>query len=132
MINYWAVLVAALAAMVLGFLWYGPLFGKVWMNLMNFKKEDMKKTKNMGLRYFGMVVSTLVMAYVLSHFVDYAGANSVSTGLILGFWIWLGFFATKSLGMVLWENKSFKLYVLITAYDLVSFLIMSVILAVWI
>ena len=29
-INYLAVLVAAIASMALGFLWYGPLFGNQW------------------------------------------------------------------------------------------------------
>lgn len=29
-INIPAILAAILAAMVLGFLWYGPLFGKAW------------------------------------------------------------------------------------------------------
>ncbi|HLD39833.1 MAG TPA: DUF1761 family protein, partial [Candidatus Nanoarchaeia archaeon] len=34
MANYLAVLVAAIAAYVVGFLWYGPVFGKKWMALM--------------------------------------------------------------------------------------------------
>ncbi|MBI3341870.1 DUF1761 domain-containing protein, partial [Candidatus Curtissbacteria bacterium] len=33
-INYMAVVAAAVVNMVLGFLWYGPLFGKPWMKMM--------------------------------------------------------------------------------------------------
>ncbi len=33
-----------------------------------------------------MVVVALVMAYVLAHFVDYAGASSASLGAQTGFW----------------------------------------------
>lgn len=33
-VNYLAILVAAVLSMVLGFLWYGPLFGKEWTKLM--------------------------------------------------------------------------------------------------
>lgn len=38
-INYLAVLIAAVASMIIGFLGYGPLFGKAWMRLMNFDKK---------------------------------------------------------------------------------------------
>ena len=31
--NWIAIIVATAAAMVIGFLWYGPVFGKAWMAL---------------------------------------------------------------------------------------------------
>ena len=31
--NWIAIVVATAAAMVIGFLWYGPVFGKAWMAL---------------------------------------------------------------------------------------------------
>ncbi|MDO8488446.1 MAG: DUF1761 family protein [bacterium] len=33
-VNYLAILAAAVLSMVLGFLWFGPLFGQTWMKLM--------------------------------------------------------------------------------------------------
>ena len=39
-INYWAVVVAALSAFVVGWMWYGPLFGKSWMELNGFTDRD--------------------------------------------------------------------------------------------
>jgi len=44
-INYLAVLVAAIASMALGFLWYGPLFGNQWKKLMGFTDKSMKAMK---------------------------------------------------------------------------------------
>jgi hypothetical protein len=41
-INYAAVLLAAVANMVVGMLWYGPLFGKQWQALMGFNADSMK------------------------------------------------------------------------------------------
>lgn len=35
-INYLAVIVAAAASMIIGMIWYGPLFGKTWRSLMGF------------------------------------------------------------------------------------------------
>ena len=132
-INYLAVLAAAIAAIVLGFLWYGPLFGKQWIKLMNFdkKKRSEMKNKGMGKTYVIMVVGTLVTSYVLAHFVDYLDATNVAGALTAAFWIWLGFVATVILGGVLWEGKPWKLYFLNAAYYLVNLAVMASILAVW-
>ena len=40
-VNVWTVLVAAVATMVVGFLWYSPaLFAKPWMKLMGYDPHD--------------------------------------------------------------------------------------------
>jgi len=44
-LNYLAIIAAAIASMLIGWLWYGPLFGKQWMKLAGLKKSDMKKMK---------------------------------------------------------------------------------------
>lgn len=132
-INYWAVLVAAIASMVVGFLWYGPLFGRLWVQLsgMTDKKLKEAKKKGMGKTYAIAFVSTLVMSYVLAHFVDYLEATNISGAVQLAFWLWLGFFATVQLGNILWEGKPLKLYLINVAHYLVALVVMSVILAVW-
>ncbi len=132
-INYLAVLVAAIASMVVGFLWYGPLFGKQWVQLMNFdkKKIDATKKKGMGKTFAIAFISTLIMSYILAHFVDYTQAKTVAEGAVAGFWIWLGFIATVQLGIVLWEGKPLKLYLINATHYLVTLVIMSAILAVW-
>lgn len=136
-INYVAVLVAAAAAMVLGFLWYGPLFGKLWMSLSGISAStlDAQKKKGMGSKYLVMIVGTLVMSYVLAHALVFASAYlkvvGVSAGLMAGFWNWLGFIGPVTLGSVLWEGKSWKLWGLHNAYQLLSLLVMGVVLALW-
>ena len=133
-INFVAVVAAAVASIVLGFLWYGPLFGKQWIALMNFDKKKMSEMKNkgMGKTYAIMIIGTLVTSYVLAHFVDYLDATTVAGALTAAFWIWLGFVATVILGGVLWEGKPWKLYFLNAAYYLVNLAVMAVILAVWV
>ena len=130
--NYWAVLVAALAAMVIGMLWYGPLFGKRWMNLAGLTPKSMKKMKLSPM--FAMVlgfVATLVTAYVLSISIGVFKLINLPFALKVAFWLWLGFVAPVQLGVFLWEGKSFKLFVLNTSYNLVSLLAMAAILASW-
>ena len=69
-INYWAVLVAAIAQFVIGMAWYSPmLFGKTWMKEMGLTDKDMKASKEKGMMKEMVIalISALVMAYVLSH-----------------------------------------------------------------
>lgn len=137
-INYWAVLVAAIANMVLGSLWFGPIFGKMWVKTSGMAVEKIEEAKKKGMAgaYALMFVASLVMAYVLAHALVFAnayfGASGVSAGLMAGFWNWLGFVAPVTIGVVLWENKSWKYWAITYFYHLVGLLLMGAILARWV
>ena len=133
-VNYLAVLAAAIASMIVGFIWYGPLFGKMWMQSMKMDNKKMQeaKKKGMGKTYILAFLTTLIMSYVLAHFVDYVEAKTVMDGVILGFWLWIGFLATTQIGSVLWEGKPVKLYLINTLHYLVALAVMAAILAVWV
>ncbi len=131
-INYWSVLCAAIAGFVLGFLWYGPLFGKQWMKLMKFTPKSIKKMKLSPMTAMSIgFVGTLVTAYVLAHFVDYLEATTIGAASQMAFWLWLGLIAPLQIGVFLWEGKPFKLFLFNTAFNLVTLIVMSSILAVW-
>lgn len=91
-----------------------------------------KMTESMWQKYLLQAVGSLLMAYVLAYFVNYTGATTALAGAMAGFWVWLGFIATVQLGTVLWEGKSWSLYLLNVAYYLVSLVVMGIILAVWV
>lgn len=137
-INYFAVLVAAILNIVLGFLWYGPLFGKQWMKLSGMSKEKIESMKKKGMTktYVMVLVSSFVMSYVLAHALVFASGYlkvyGLSAGIMSGFWNWIGFVAPVILGPVLWEGRPYKLWILNSSYYLVSLLLMGSILAVWI
>jgi hypothetical protein len=133
-INYFAVIAATVACQAIGFAWYGPVFGKLWMKLSGITEKQIaeKKKKGMCLTFALSALSSLLMAYVLAHFVDYVGATTIGGALQLAFWIWLGFIATVALGSVLWEGKSWQLYGLNIAYYIVTLSVMASILAVWV
>jgi hypothetical protein len=136
-INYWAVLVAAIANIVVGSLWYGPIFGKQWKKLMGFSDSDMRSMKMTPTQaYVGGLVTALIMAYVLAHDAAawagfYGGAGTFAFAFQLAFWIWLGYVATTQVGSVLWEGKPWKLFWLNTFQSLVSFIVMASILVFW-
>lgn len=130
-INYLAVVLAAASTMVVGSLWYGPLFGKEWMKLTG-HKPDPAKQKEMGKLYALQFVGSLVMAYVMAHSMVFAGAylkvSGVNAGVMAGFWSWLGFVTPITLGTVLWDGKPWKLFVINAGHYLVAMLVMGAIL----
>lgn len=129
-INYLHVIVAALAPMVIGALWYSPmLFSKPWAAAVGKKIEDMRANGSMG--YAGSMIAALVLSFVMAHFLAYVGAITVADGLKTAFWAWLGFTATATLSDTLFAGRSFNLYVINNGYQLVSFLAVATILTAW-
>ena len=135
-VNMLAVLVAAVATMILGFLWYSPpLFGKPWMALMGYDPADKAKTEEMrkgaGKLYATSFIASLVAAAVLSKIIAVTTIHSVLYGMKFGAGVWLGFVATVQLTDSLFGKKPVKLYLINTGYQLVCYLAMGAILAAW-
>lgn len=137
MINMLAVLTCGVLAIVLGSFWYSPAgFGNPWMKEVGITQAQMEEAKKKGVSamwksYLIGFVSALLTAYVLAYFSKYAGAADALGGAQLGFWVWLGFFATTSSGSVTWEGKSWKWWIITNGYNLVLLLAMGIILATW-
>jgi len=126
-VNWLAVLVATVVGFIVGWLWWGPLFGKQWMRLSGVKPtKDMKK--GMGSKMLIAFIADLVMAYVLAALIITTGAVGIGGGVMLAFWVWLGFVATIGVGMVLWNNKPWGLFWLNNIGWLVTLAIMAVVL----
>ncbi|HUI93547.1 MAG TPA: DUF1761 domain-containing protein [Chitinivibrionales bacterium] len=129
-INYMAVLVAAFVNYVLGMLWYGVIFGKSW--------RRMSGIPQMTISLSGIVlgvVGSLLMSYVLAYAVifgnAYRNAGGAGGGLAAGFFYWLGFVAPVKLGMVIYEKRPWPLWLLNSAYWLISLLAMGALLSAW-
>lgn len=131
-INLWAVLVAGVATMIIGYVWYAmPVFGRTWMNLIGKTEEQLKQGYNSSMLLQAFVAG-LVMVYVLAHFVDYAGATTIAEGVQTGFWAWLGFVATSMFVNNLYEGKPTKLWAINAGYQLVNLVVAGAILATWV
>ncbi len=136
-INYWAVLVCAVLAMVIGHVWHGPLFGKKFMQAMGFvmptdpaaMKEAMK---GMWKMYVSQFILVLFQVYVLVHYIlGWKEASGVTNAL----WIWAGFVIPTMAGLYMWSNKSKKdkwtLFLIGAGYQLVLFVVFGFILGSW-
>jgi Protein of unknown function (DUF1761) len=138
-VNYTAILIAALAAFIIGFLWHGPLFGKTWMRLTEHKMltgEDMEKAKaNMWKPLTWNFLSNLVMAFVLAHAYFFAQKSGfapkglIAGALVTAFWNWLGFIVCSSAAQVIWEGRKLALWGFTMTYWLVALSVMAIIIA---
>lgn len=137
-VNYLAILVAGIVIFMLGGLWYSPIgFAKRWIALHGKTEEQMRAqaaTANMPLMYFTAFVTSLLIAAVLGllmmHFSSVMPVNAAH-GAIFGFVCWLGFAATTSYTTALFSGQSKELWLIDSAYNLVSFVIAGIILSVW-
>ncbi len=130
-INVWAVIVAALASFVVGWLWYGPLFGKLWMKLHGFTPEMLQDKKGLPMPLIMSVnyVATALAAFSIAMFI---GADSdMQFGIFAGIMIALFWIGTSRLNDVLYERQPFKLYLINLGYNLVIYTIMGAVLGAW-
>lgn len=129
-VNYLAVLVCAVSSMMIGFVWYSKaVFGVRWTKLTGISESDMKKV---GVKVYGlMFVASLVMAWILAHYIHYAEAFDVVNGVKTGIWAWIGFVIPTSLANHLFSKKPNQLYYIDAGYHLVNLMLMGAILSVW-
>jgi hypothetical protein len=130
------VFVAALATMVVGFIWYSPmLFAKPWTILMGYDPNDKAKMDEMrkgaGKTYGLAFLASLASAFVLAKIIDVTSVNTALYGMKVAFAVWLGFVTTVQLTGALFGRQPTKLYLINTGYQLVCYLVMGAILAVW-
>ena len=132
-LNYPAIVVAAIASIAIMAIWYGLLFGKKWMALQGITEQPPKN--KMIKSYVIATVASLVMSYVLANALAFAAyyldISGLPSGLMSGFFNWLGFIAPVTLGPVLWQGKSWKIWLIDAGYYLVALLAMGTILAMW-
>lgn len=128
-VNTLAVVLAGLSSMVVGTLWYGPLFGKPWQKML--KLDNKKSKKEMPVVMGSTVVLSLVMAYVLAHvsFISsgFFGTSFESACLTTAFWLWLGMIVPAILTGGLFEQRRKKLMFLNIGNQLVTLLVMALI-----
>ncbi|HSX27782.1 MAG TPA: DUF1761 domain-containing protein [Patescibacteria group bacterium] len=129
-VNMWAVLLAAVASMVVGSIWYAPpIFGNYWQKL---AKPDAKRAKDeMAQTMIATFVLSLVTAYILAHVTylsqAFYGYSYVKTGLTTAFWLWLGISTPAVLVHGMFEQKRKKLLLLTTSHELLTLLTMGLV-----
>lgn len=129
-VNWVAVIVAAAALIVIGFIWYLPqVFGTRWAALSGRPLPQIGQVPPMS--YVAGVVTALVTAYVLALIEQGLGVKGLTDGAVVGFLAWLGFVATTSYGTVLWEGRQPAYWAINAGNVLVAFVVMGAIIGYW-
>ncbi len=89
-VNMLAVILAALSGFMVGGLWYGPLFGKIWQREIGLNQEQMDAAS--PVKVYGLAFAFSVLsAVMLGHLFARIGVSKphiimmISTGIALGF-----------------------------------------------
>lgn len=135
-INYWAILVGGVFAMVLGSVWYGPLFGKKWMEIVGATALDEAQRKEMQKKamplYGVQFVLTLFQVLVLAHLIN---DTTAVTGLERSLWIWGAFIMPTIAAGAMWNNDSAKIswarFLIQSGYQLILFIVFGLLIQYW-
>ncbi len=133
---YLLILVCTALSLVIGFVWYGPLFGKLWLKVikaddltLQARAEMQKKAKPL---YFLQFLMTVVQVSVLAILIT--GLNGVQA-LNYALLAWLGFVVPILAGSALWNNDSKEVakarFLIQAGYQLVLFVVFGLILGFW-
>ncbi len=132
-VNYVAVLVAAVAVFVLGWLWYSPLlFFKPWMRLRGMDPvAAMAGAKMPAGKLLIELARCLVLACVIARLVALLGISTWMGAVHFGLLLWIGFPVIILTGSVLWENIPWKVAAIHAGDWLVKMLVIPIIVSVW-
>ena len=127
-VNWLAVLVAAVVNMVVGFLWYGPLFSGLFLRLIGKREEEIEGSPIVYVLGF---VMGLLTTYVLAVIIGSAGVTTWWGGAVTGAVVWIAIGALTSANTILYEDRPVGLWLLFSSYQLVVLTIAGVLFAVW-
>ena len=128
-INWLAVVVCVVIAMISGFLWYHPrVFFPAWWS--GIGKSGQVGNPN-PMIYVFTILAALVQAVSLAFLLNTMGSNTAASGALAGFMLWLGFVAPTNLVNKLFAGHGFKVWVIEAGNHLLNFLLFGAILGGW-
>jgi hypothetical protein len=122
-----AVILGTLASMFIGFLWYGPLFGKLWMRLIGKSMDELGAAGPIIYVWTGF--AWLITAYVLALILTAAGASSIVDGILGGLIVALGIAATQTFIYTSFGGPPKSVWALNAGYIAVSLMVTGALIA---
>ena len=141
-VNYLAVLVAGIVPMIIGALWYGPLFGKRWLVLMETTAEEIQEgfnpLKTYGVSFLLALITAFILAQLFAGMGEAARVVSITgvggdavAGVYLALMALIAFILPVGYQSIAFERRKAGLVWLNLGYNGVALLGQAVIIAVW-
>ena len=143
-INWIAIIVAGLVPTILGALYYGPIFGKIWMDSLGYTEEDFKGRNEALIYGSALVLAMLIsMSIKMTNELVHKDVNSVGElvfssfhtfghGALHGAMLAITLVVPVFLSLSLFQKNSGKNMLLNAAFWIICFAIMGGILDAWV
>lgn len=120
-IDWAGVTVAVAVTLVIGALWYGPLFGKSWLAHIGKTREDLR-AQGPALGYLVAILGSFLTAIVLTYVTQWAEAGDFAEGMAAGAVIWLGSTVATALTGGVFEGRPWGLIMINAGNALLTFM----------
>ena len=128
-IHWLAVIVAGVAAFMVGGLWYSVLFGKMWMEARGVTREEIqaKGGGNVGPMFAITFALDLVIAFVLDHTLGTYGNPDLSLTLMIAGGIAAGFIIPAVAVNYLYQQATLRHFLIDAGHWLAALLAMGLV-----
>jgi hypothetical protein len=120
-INWIAVILAVVLVQILGFLWYGPLFGAMWRSL----DPSAPAAGAMDAKMVGGILASLVLVVGMAWLYGRLGVANLMDGLKTALILCVAFALTMVSMDFFYGGKALNLVWLNGGYELVAFLLIG-------
>ncbi len=131
-INYWAVLVAAVATFMLGAVWYTALFGSQRRQLLGYTEEQLKQMEQAApVTFTVLFLCYVIVVFVMAILFSALGVESAGQGAQWGFLLWLGLAAAIGLTGNITTTIPLGVFLIDAGYQLVFLVMTGAIVGAW-
>jgi len=128
--SWWVLLGAAVAQMVGGMLWYGPIFGKAWLKAMGLDAGDKEKMaqmqKDAGPAYGASLIFSIIFGYVVDVLFSSLGISSLMSAVLVVLVLWLAFTIANTSKAVLWGEMNRDVLLINSGFEILLFIAVAV------
>ena len=127
-INWVAVVIAAVAHQAVGFVWYGLVFAKTWQEATGRTDAEIRASGGATQALIIGSIGALVMAAAFALLLTLVADRTITTGIVWGALLGIGFVATTTVINGAYENRKPVVTALFAAYETVALIVMGAIL----
>ncbi|MBS0652464.1 MAG: DUF1761 domain-containing protein [Verrucomicrobia bacterium] len=127
-VNPIGIALSAIAYIILGIVVYSQwMLGKCWPELVNHMQ---KQADSISIRvYLGTFFSAALIAYAMGCFFNLVHANTLASGILIGFLVWIGFIIPTTFSPVIFGKKPLGMFWLDAVYYLIAYIVIGLITA---
>jgi hypothetical protein len=130
-VNWLAIAVSAIVFFLIGWLWYGVVFGNAWLAAVGKTQQQMIASGTTAYPFVVSLVMAFFLAYGVARMLNWRGSVSVWQGGFIGVSMGLLIFGTMTWMDYAYEMRGVTLGLINVGYVVVGMGVMGMIIAAW-